>query len=186
MNKGIIDVITASIKAEVKGSIKYMVSAGMDVSEADQLSRAYSSFQRKFTAKLNGRRFSARRVEYQKEMDRLWLEIKPDIASTIADCLRKSRVRKMTKEIRAAAAKGAITSAMEEAGLTYQVEYQTYRAKVSVLVSEKSKITFYINYKKMTEEIPQAISAAGEIIRQVSLLGKGASLSKAFRYESWL
>ena len=70
--------------------------------------------------------------------------------------------------------------------MTYQVEYQTYRAKVAVLVNEKSKVIFYINYKKMTEEIPLAISAAKEIIRQVNLLGKGASLSKAFNYETWI
>lgn len=186
MTKEIIDEITTAIKAEVKSNISYMVSSGMNVSEADQLSKAYASFQRKYTAKINGKRFSIWRAEFQKEINSVWAAIKPEIAAVVTDYLHKSRVRKMTKEIRSAAAKGAITTAMEEAGLTYQVEYQTYRAKVAVLVNEKSKVIFYINYKKMTEEIPLAISAAKEVIRQVNLLGKGASLSKAFNYETWI
>lgn len=185
MKQEVLDIMIAAVKAEIKHNITYLVASGMNVAESDQLRKAYSSFQRKYTAKIDRRRFSSWTSEYQKEIDRIWRDVEPEMAALISECLRKSRIKKITKDIRSSAAEAAITIAMEEAGLHYQIELQTYRAKVSVLVNEKSKVIFYINYKKMTEEISQTVIAVKEIISQVNCLGKGAVLSRAARYETW-
>jgi hypothetical protein len=79
-----------------------------------------------------------------------------------------------------ATARAAIKAAMQEAGLKHQFTGQTYRARVSVLITQNRAITIYISYKKMHEQLPRIIESLKLICQEIDCLGKDVIVNKAY------
>jgi hypothetical protein len=111
--------------------------------------------------------------------------MKPDLIAAIEDYIKDRRSRKMTKEIKSASAYAMIKAAMREADLRFQYCGQTYRARVSVLVTPKSALTLYISYKKINEQLPKVMESLKLIKKGMEVLGDNTSLSKAYNTGQW-
>lgn len=115
----------------------------------------------------------------------IWQKICPQIQTMITEIIRKNKARMMVSEINALTAQALVSSAMEEAGLHYFFMPQTHRAKIFVRINERNKIVFYVNYKRIHEELPGRIAAAKSMVSLMNSLGKGASVQKMMPYENW-
>ena len=115
----------------------------------------------------------------------LWVDLKPELTEYIRSVINSCKADQMKKAVNAISAQALISSAMKEAGLEYQIEAQQYRAKVSVKLNDKSKVTFYISYKKMQEMLATVVNSAKNLKEAVSDLGKGTTLGKVYSWESW-
>ena len=91
----------------------------------------------------------------------------------------------MTKEIRSASAGFVIAEAMKNAGLKYRFTGQTYRAKVSVMVTKDRCITLYIAYSKLDEQLTRIMRSLTVIKEELEALGDGVTINKALGSWNW-
>lgn len=141
---------------------------------------------KKLYVEKNGRRGSfVWKPRELKELNDLWMRMKPDLEKAVSEAIHRYRKRKMVTEINAISGEALVKAAMTEAGLTYSYTGQMYRAKIEVKLSSKNALTFYISYKKIGEELPKAVSAAKTIIEALDTFGQGTSIRKIYSMELW-
>lgn len=75
---------------------------------------------------------------------------------------------------------------MQEAGLKHQFTGQTYRARVSVLITQSRAITIYISYMKMHEQLQRIVESLKLICQEIDYLGKDVFISKAYDLEEYI
>ena len=85
-----------------------------------------------------------------------------------------------------ATARAAIKAAMQEAGLKHQFTGQTYRARVSVLITQSRAVTIYISYKRMHEQLPRIVESLKLICQEIDCLGKDVFISKAYDLDEYI
>lgn len=115
----------------------------------------------------------------------MWAEIKQDMTKLIPGIIKGVKAELMKGEIRAITAKSLIECAMAETGLQFCFIEQRYRAKIHIKITDASKLTFYLNYKKTPELLPSVIEAVKNIKENISKLGKTATVSKTSSWDMW-
>jgi hypothetical protein len=115
----------------------------------------------------------------------IWKEIEPELATSITAKIKEVKAKRIKMEINAVTAKALTSCAMKDAGLEYQFIAQKYRAKIGVRVGTKSKLVFYISYKKLAESLPAVIESATLLKECFGKLGKNVTIGKTGDWESW-
>ena len=179
------DVYLIQIMDTLKPIIKQDMSVGMERPLNEYLDRGIEELKRRYQVAHKWTRFKAWTLDSRNEVMSIWLEMKPDLIAAIEDYIKDRRSRKMTKEIKSASAYAMIKAAMREADLRFQYCGQTYRARVSVLVTPKSALTLYISYKKINEQLPKVMESLKLIKKGMEVLGDNTSLSKAYNTGQW-
>lgn len=164
----------------LKTSIKHDVNADIDTPIDKYMDYALSVLKRRYKIVHKWDRFRAWKEEEKNDLIRLWLTLQPAVIYEIDGLLKKFKQRKLTKEIQMTTAKAVIAEAMLEAGLRHQFIGQTYRAKVSVLISQKKCITVYISYKKLHKDLPNVIKSLKIIRDEIETLGGNVSFGNAY------
>ena len=67
---------------------------------------------------------------------------------------------------------------MKDAGLEYIYTAQQFRAKIVVKISSKSKLTFFVGYKKLQDELSSLVESAKVIKENMEKLGGNATIKK--------
>lgn len=174
--------IQQSLRKEIKDDLKY----GLTRNENDYLEscKNYFSVLQSGLPSTLGRFFGKSKKEIMQAQE-LWAEIKQEMIQFIPDIIKGVKVEMMKGDIRAITAKSLTECAMAEAGLQFHFIEQRYRAKVVIKVTDASKLTFYLNYKKAPELLPSIVEAAKAIKENISKLGKTATVSKINSWEKW-
>lgn len=123
-------------------------------------------------------------LDTDKDVNRVWDEIKPEVLTSVEKLHKDIKHRKLTKEIKATSARAVIREAMKEAGLKHNFIGQTYRAKVSVLITDNRVLTVYLSYKKLNEILPQVIESIQRIRKELQSLGN-VSINKSYYIQNW-
>ena len=171
---------------DLKASIRYDVNSGIDRPCSEYLDRALENLKGRYQAAHKRSRYHTWTIGSGREVVEIWMKIQPEILSAIEKYLQEFRHKKLTKEIKATTAKAAIKAAMQEAGLKHQFTGQTYRAKVSVLITRNRALTIYISYKKMHEQLPRVIESLKLICQEIDCLGKDVLINKAYNLGEYI
>ena len=175
-----------SIKENLKLHIKNDVSTGAERPLNAYLDYALDLLKRRYQIVNKRSSFATWTRSNINEIMNVWASIVPELTSTIEEYIKDCRMRKMTKDIKAASAKAIVLEAMKEAGLKHQFECQAYRAKIRVLISDNRSLTVYIPYKSLTEQLPQAVQSILIIKKEMAAVPKTASINKAYYGEVWV
>ena len=173
------------ISSNLKDIIKNDVSSGNDQGEAHYLSMGLDFLKRLFQMSKGWSRSHAWSYEATEEVTYIWETIQPHLADYIQETLKKCKSKKMTKDIRSASSGFVIAEAMKNAGLKYRYTSQTYRAKVSVMVTKDRCITLYIAYSKLDEQLPRIMRSLTVIKEELEALGDGVTINKALGSWNW-
>ena len=174
-----------SIITGLKELIKYDVTAGIEKPYTEYMDWAHEDVKRHY--RYLRKWSSAKYLTYDNKIEttRIWNEIKSDVLSQIETILHDVKHRRLTKEIKATTAKAVIKAAMKEAGLKHNFVGQTYRAKVSVMITHNRMLTVYISYKTLNESLPQVIESIKKIRSELESLGSNVSINKSYYIEDW-
>lgn len=176
---------TEGINDHLKILIKEDVNSGIDRPVTSYLQCAMETLKRRFQAMNKWSRYQPWSSESTAEITKLWFRLEPELVAVIEKHLQEFKCKKLTKDIKATAAKAAIKAAMREAGLKYQFTGQTHRAKVSVLLAKRQVLTFYVSYKKLNEQLPQIINSLKLIKQELECLGNNVSINNKVNNAVW-
>ena len=174
-----------SIITGLKELIKYDVTAGIEKPYTDYMDWAHEDVKRhyRYLRKWNSAKYLT--LDNNAEIKRIWNEIKSEVLYQVEKILHDVKHRRLTKEIKATTAKVVIKAAMKEAGLKHNFVGQTYRAKVSVMITNNRMLTVYISYKTLNESLPQVIESIKRIRSELESLGSNVSINKSYYIEDW-
>ena len=173
-------IYTEGILKDLRELIRFDVNAGMDKNPAEYMDRALENMKRRYQMANKMSRYQAWSIRNRKDLMDIWAAIQSDILTGIEKYMKDCKHKKLTKEIKMATARAAIKAAMQEAGLKHQFTGQTYRARVSVLITQNRAITIYISYKKMHEQLSRIIESLKLICQEIDCLGKDVIINKAY------
>lgn len=179
------------VKKFLTYEIRVRMKSGANVSESYFVEKAVDYLRSVYYQVPVGIRSSFRSRIFGNAMDQsefvntVWDEIRPEVEKHVADTMKQCRSKLMVTEIRQLAAKAQIEEAMKDAGLTYIIIPQMYRAKVAVKLGQRNKVVFYISYKRTSEDLERCIPAAKSLSDLVNVLGTGTSIQKLMAYENW-
>jgi hypothetical protein len=115
----------------------------------------------------------------------LWVDAKQELSDMIISAIKASKSQQMQTNINAVTAKALISIAMKDAGLEYIYTAQQFRAKIEVKISSKSKLTFFVGYKKLQDELSSLVESAKAIKENMVKLGGNATIKKIFSTDSF-
>ena len=110
----------------------------------------------------------------------LWVDAKQELTDAITSAIKACKAKQMQMNINAVTAKVIISNKMKAAGLEFIFTAQQYRAKLEVKISAKSKLTFFVSYKKVFVELDNLIVSAKSIKENMEKLGGNATIKKIF------
>jgi ribosomal protein L20A (L18A) len=174
-----------AVLRDLKEVVKVDVQRGKDRPMSSYINLGIEFLKRRFQSSNKWNRNKAWTPKALQYVTNLWMEIEPEIIQGTEKMLQDAKHRKLTKEMRATTARAAIRTAMQEAGIKHRIIEQTYRAKVSVLVCEDRALTFYILYSRLYESLPKVMESVKLIMKEMSVLGKGVSIEKAYDTSKW-
>ena len=176
---------TEGLLDALKDDIRYNISAGVELPLTDYLDKMLNIMKRRYESMNKWGRFHTWSRESLQEVVHIWEEAKPELIKKLEDYIKQCKSRKMTKDIKIVSSRILIKTTMEEAGLQYRFEGQTYRAKVTVRISDTRALIVYIPYSKINENLPRTMEAIKLIREQFEILGKNTTLAKVSRYDNW-
>ena len=115
----------------------------------------------------------------------LWVDAKQELSDMIISAIKASKSQQMQTNINAVTAKVLISIAMKDAGLEYIYTAQQFRAKIEVKISSKSKLTFFVGYKKLQDELSSLVESAKAIKENMVKLGGNATIKKILSIDSF-
>ena len=177
-----------SVKKHLDACIRNNVKSGTEMSESKYLEKALAYTKMLYKDDPHRRTSKQRHFWSHSELSgikEIWESIRPEIEEHIQKSIIKYRSRKMVTEINALTAEALIDAAMKEAGLKHLFEPQTYRAKVRVKITDKSKIIIYLNYKKIHEQLPKAIESLKVLVSTLESMNYGTTIQKIMWYENF-
>lgn len=124
-------------------------------------------------------------LDSRTDVSQIWAEIKPAILSAIERFQKEYKHKKLTKEIQSTSARVIVKEAMKEAGFKHNFIGQTYRVKVTVLITHNRTLTVYIPYKKLIDCLPTIIESIKNIRKELESLGSNVSINKAYYIQDW-
>ena len=74
---------------------------------------------------------------------------------------------------------------MKNTELEFIFTAQQFRAKIEVKISPKSKVTFFVSYKKLQEELSSLIESAKSIKENMEKLGGNATIKRIFSTDNF-
>ena len=74
---------------------------------------------------------------------------------------------------------------MKNTELEFIFMAQKFRAKVEVKISPKSKVTFFVSYKKVFDELDNLIESAKSIKENMEKLGSTATIKRIFSTDNF-
>ena len=125
------------------------------------------------------------RYERNDEAYALWVDTKQELSDIIVSTIKECKAKQMQMNINAVTAKSIISNKMKAAGLEFIFTAQQYRAKLEVKISAKSKLTFFVGYKKVFDELDNLIESAKSIKENMDKLGGNATIKKIFSTDSF-
>ena len=125
------------------------------------------------------------RYERNDEAYALWVDTKQELSDIIVSTIKECKAKQMQMNINAVTAKSIISNKMKAAGLEFIFTAQQYRAKLEVKISAKSKLTFFVGYKKVFVELDNLIESAKSIKENMERLGTTASIKKIIYTDSF-
>ena len=131
-----------------------------------------------------GRFFGKSKKEVQLAIE-MWKALEIDLKGLIPAIILSVKADQMKTNINAVTTKALVKSRMTEAGLEFIFIEQRYRARIEVKVSDISKLTFYLNYKKAMELLPGVIESAKAVKENIAILGKTAMICRTSGWEHW-
>ena len=115
----------------------------------------------------------------------LWVDAKQELTDTITSAIKACKAKQMQMNINAVTAKVIISNKMKAAGLEFIFTAQQYRAKLEVKISAKSKLTFFVSYKKVFVELDNLIESAKSIKENMEKLGGNATIKRIFSTDNF-
>ena len=115
----------------------------------------------------------------------LWVDAKQELSDMIISAIKASKSQQMQTNINAVTAKALISIAMKDAGMEYIYTAQQFRAKIEVKISSKSKLTFFVGYKKLQDELSSLVESAKVIKENMVKLGGNATIKKILSIDSF-
>lgn len=115
----------------------------------------------------------------------LWVDAKQELSDMIVSTIKENKAKEMQMYINAVTAKALISIEMKKAGLEYIFTAQQFRAKIEVKISSKSKLTFFVGYKKLQDELSSLVESAKAIKENMVKLGGNATIKKIFSTDSF-
>lgn len=115
----------------------------------------------------------------------LWVDAKQELSDMIVSTIKGNKAKEMQMNINAVTAKALISIEMKKAGLEYIFTAQQFRAKLEVKISPKSKLTFFVSYKKLQDELSSLVESARIIKENMTKLGGNATIKKIFSTDSF-
>lgn len=176
-------VYTEGIINNLKGIIKDDISFGRERSQVEYLDKALEDLKLRYKIVNKWDKYRPWTSEFTKDLANTWTQIKPEILAAIEKFLMDYKHKKMTKDIKVATARAAISAAMKEAGLKHKFDGQTHRAKVTVLITNNRGLLFYIPYKKLYEQLPRAIESLKVIRNEIESLGSQVTINKVYSFD---
>lgn len=179
-------VYTEGILKDLKELIRSDINAGMDRNPGEYMDRALENMKRCYQMANKMSHYQAWSIRNRKDPMDIWAAIQSDILTGVEKYMKDCKHKKLTKEIRMATARAVIKAAMQEAGLKHQFTGQTYRARVSVLITQSRAVTIYISYKRMHEQLPRIVESLKLICQEIDCLGKDVFISKAYDLDEYI
>lgn len=170
----------------IRKDIRDDINMGVEKPESHYINECknhFSTLQSGLPASL-GRFFGKSKKEVQLALE-MWRELEMDLKGLIPTIILGVKADQMKTNINAVTTKALVKSKMTEAGLEFHFIEQRYRAKIEVRVSDISKLTFYLNYKKAMELLPRVIESAKAIRDSIAILGKTAMIGRISGWEHW-
>lgn len=179
-----------ALKKKLSDEIRKNVNSGRNIPEHHYMDHALMELKGLYKSRLQRdgallERLIPWKSEDLDKITKLWNDISPEVQKHISERIKHYRSRRIAVEINQLTAKVRISESMDEAGLKYIIIPQTHRAKVAVKISSNNKLIFYLNYKKMNEELHRVVEAAKSMISLMESLGSSASVQKMMPYENW-
>ena len=115
----------------------------------------------------------------------LWVDAKQELSDMIVSTIKENKAKEMQMNINAVTAKALISIEMKKAGLEYIFTAQQFRAKIEVKISSKSKLTFFVGYKKLQDELSSLVESAKVIKENMVKLGGNATIKKILSIDSF-
>ena len=115
----------------------------------------------------------------------LWVDAKQELSDIIVSTIKENKAKEMQMNINAVTAKALISIEMKKAGLEYIFTAQQFRAKIEVKISSKSKLTFFVGYKKLQDELSSLVESAKVIKENMVKLGGNATIKKILSIDSF-
>lgn len=118
------------------------------IDERTCMDMAVRAFKLKFRESHGYRQHDAMKSEHLMEMNRIFERLKPQIEKAVKNVAFKTTAEKKTLEIKQTSVAAVIRAAFEEAGYRNPtIVLQCYRAKVTVAIPSRYRVTFIVRYK---------------------------------------
>lgn len=169
----------------LKPIIRYDIAAEIDRPLNAYLDKGLQELKQRYQSANKMSRFMVWSRDRTHEFTMLWLELKPEIITSIEGYISVCKKRKMAKDIKATSARILVKNAMQEARLKHQFEGQTHRAKVSVLILPTRCLTFYITYSKLHDELPKMVESVKAIKEGLETFENKAKIEKVYNTANW-
>lgn len=98
--------------------------------------------------------FSSRR-KFRQGLEAFTAHFLPLIEQQTEEILTKFNKSRILMQVEAATARGILLPAFDQAGLEADIVCQRYRAKVTVRLTARQSLSFYVSYKSLREEHAQ-------------------------------
>lgn len=179
-----------ALKKKLSDEIRKNVNSGRNIPENHYMNYALMELKVLYKSRLQRdgallEKLIPWKSEDLDKITKIWNDISPEVQKHISERIKHYRSHRIAVEINQLTAKVRISESMDEAGLKYIIIPQTHRAKVAVKISSNNKLIFYLNYKKMNEELPRVVEAAKSMIILMESFGSSASVQKMMPYENW-
>ena len=179
--KNYIEEVKKLISSDIRADIKNNTIA----TEKDYLSKCLDYLNDLYNGWDSSSRWFYGRHKKNDEAYAMWVDAKEELSDIIISAIKACKAKQMQMNINAVTAKAIISNKMKAAGLEFIFTAQQYRAKLEVKISAKSKLTFFVSYKKVFDELDNLIVSAKSIKENMDKLGGNASIKKIIYTDSF-
>ena len=113
------------------------------------------------------------------------LELTEELRTYIRKQVMEGKKRLMKKEINSVSAKCILSERLLAEGIPFHIDYQTYRAKVHVKLTDSRKAVIYLNYKALHKNLDDFVETVHQLQSIVKKFGKFTTVGKISSYENW-
>ena len=169
----------------ISSDIKFDMKNNTNKSEKEYLSKCLSYLNDLYNGWDSKSRWFYGRHNKNDEAYAMWVDAKQELSDIIIATIKACKAKQMQMNINAVTAKAIISNKMKAAGLEFIFTAQQYRAKVEVKISAQSKLTFFVGYTKVFDELDNLIESAKSIKENMERLGTTASIKKIIYTDSF-
>ena len=173
--------IIIETKKFIREIVNRYMKAYKQADKQDFYKRGLEEMERLIQRKYNFQGAKKRDMIYYEMLEESGAELR----AYVDECYLDSRKRLLQQEVNSATAGFIIKEYLAPEGIPYFVEMQTYRAKISIMLSDKNKAVFYITYKKLQKDIEKVVPAVRQMQQIVKTFGRNTFLDIIRSGDSW-